>query len=92
MKRILKPSGHLIFVEHGRSGDPGVEAWQDRITPLWKHIAGGCHLNRKIDGRPFTAVASGGSRSALRMRTVAKKNTRRTKLTGSFTGSWSCLR
>jgi len=49
MKRILKPSGHLIFVEHGRSGDPGVEVWQDRITPLWKRIGGGCHLNRKID-------------------------------------------
>ena len=49
MKRILKPSGRLIFVEHGRSRDPGVEAWQDRITPLWKHIGGGCHLNRKID-------------------------------------------
>lgn len=49
MKRILKPSGHLIFVEHGRSSDPGVVVWQDWITPLWKRIGGGCHLNRKID-------------------------------------------
>src|SRR5258708_17926240 len=47
MKRILKPSGHLIFVEHGRSGDPDVVVWQDRVTPLWKPICSGCHLNRQ---------------------------------------------
>ena len=49
MKRVLKASGCLIFLEHGRASDPGVAAWQDRITPLWKHACGGCHLNRKID-------------------------------------------
>jgi ubiquinone/menaquinone biosynthesis C-methylase UbiE len=49
MKRVLKPSGLLIFVEHGRAPDPKVSTWQDRITPLWKRIGGGCHLNRKID-------------------------------------------
>jgi ubiquinone/menaquinone biosynthesis C-methylase UbiE len=49
MRRVLKASGRLIFLEHGRSADPGVAAWQERITPLWKRIAGGCHLNRKID-------------------------------------------
>ena len=49
MKRVLKPNGSMIFVEHGRSPDPGVMKWQNRITPVWKHIAGGCHLNRKID-------------------------------------------
>ena len=49
MKRVLKPSGRLIFVEHGRAPDSGVAAWQDRLTPVWKHIGGGCHLNRKID-------------------------------------------
>ena len=50
MKRVLKPSGRLIFVEHGRAPDSGVAAWQDRLTPVWKRIGGGCHLNRKIDG------------------------------------------
>jgi len=49
MKRVLKPSGRMIFVEHGRAPDSGVATWQDRLTPLWKHIGGGCHLNRKID-------------------------------------------
>ena len=49
MKRILKASGRLIFVEHGRAPDPEVAAWQDRLTPIWKRISGGCHLNRRID-------------------------------------------
>lgn len=49
MKRVLRPDGQLIFVEHGRAPDSGVAAWQDRLTPIWKHIGGGCHLNRKID-------------------------------------------
>jgi len=49
MKRVLKASGKLIFIEHGRAPDPGVALWQDRLTPLWKHIGGGCHLNRRID-------------------------------------------
>jgi len=49
MRRVLKPSGRLLFIEHGRSTDVAVVKWQDRITPLWKRIAGGCHLNRRID-------------------------------------------
>jgi ubiquinone/menaquinone biosynthesis C-methylase UbiE len=49
MKRVLKASGRLIFLEHGRAPDPGVVVWQDRLTPIWKRIAGGCHLNRKVD-------------------------------------------
>ena len=49
MKRVLKPAGRLIFLEHGRAPDPGVVLWQDRLTPFWKHFTGGCHLNRKVD-------------------------------------------
>jgi len=49
MKRVLKADGRLIFVEHGRSADGKVTAWQDRLNPMWKCIAGGCHLNREID-------------------------------------------
>ncbi len=49
MKRVMKANGRLLFVEHGRAPDSRIAVWQDRITPVWKHIAGGCHLNRKID-------------------------------------------
>jgi ubiquinone/menaquinone biosynthesis C-methylase UbiE len=49
MRRVLKPSGRLLFAEHGRSPDSSVNRWQDRLTPFWKRVAGGCHLNRPID-------------------------------------------
>lgn len=48
MRRVLKPGGQLLFVEHGRAPEPGVRKWQDRLTPIWKRIGGGCHLNRPI--------------------------------------------
>lgn len=48
-RRVLRPGGQLLFVEHGRAPDASVRWWQDRLTPAWKHIAGGCHLNRSID-------------------------------------------
>jgi ubiquinone/menaquinone biosynthesis C-methylase UbiE len=48
MRRVLKPGGRLLFVEHGRAPDPNVVWWQDRLTPIWKHMGGGCHLNRGI--------------------------------------------
>ena len=49
MRRVLRPDGRLIFLEHGRAPDPGVVNWQNRLTPAWKRIAGGFHLNRKVD-------------------------------------------
>jgi ubiquinone/menaquinone biosynthesis C-methylase UbiE len=49
MRRVLKPNGNLCFVEHGLSPEPSVERWQHRITPAWRRMAGGCHLDRKID-------------------------------------------
>jgi ubiquinone/menaquinone biosynthesis C-methylase UbiE len=48
MRRVLKPSGRLLFVEHGRAPDPNVVWWQDHLTPIWKSLGGGCHLNRAI--------------------------------------------
>lgn len=49
IRRVLKPGGKLIFIEHGLSPEPNVERWQHRLTPMWRHIAGGCHLDRKMD-------------------------------------------
>ena len=49
MRRVLKASGRMIYIEHGRSPDTGVTAWQDWLTPAWRRIGGGCHLNRKVD-------------------------------------------
>jgi ubiquinone/menaquinone biosynthesis C-methylase UbiE len=48
MRRVLKSSGCLIFVEHGRAQESGIAVWQRRITPLWKHLTGGCHLDRPV--------------------------------------------
>jgi ubiquinone/menaquinone biosynthesis C-methylase UbiE len=49
IRRVLKPEGVLLFAEHGRAPEIGVARWQDRLTPIWKRVAGGCHLNRKPD-------------------------------------------
>ncbi|AFL51278.1 ubiquinone/menaquinone biosynthesis C-methylase UbiE [Sinorhizobium fredii] len=48
MRRVLRPQGKLLFVEHGLSPDRGVRWWQDTLTPIWRRISGGCHLNRPI--------------------------------------------
>ena len=48
MRRVLKPNGQLLFVEHGRAPEEHIRKWQDRLTPTWKRIGGGCHLNRPI--------------------------------------------
>lgn len=50
MRRVLRPGGRVLFAEHGLAPDPRVRKWQDRVTPLWKKIGGGCHLNRDIPG------------------------------------------
>lgn len=49
MHRVLKPQGTLLFCEHGRAPEAGVQRWQDRLTPIWKRIGGGCHLNRPMN-------------------------------------------
>lgn len=48
VRRVLKPNGQLLFLEHGRAPDENVAKWQMRIEPVWKRIAGGCHLTRPI--------------------------------------------
>ncbi|HPG24694.1 MAG: methyltransferase domain-containing protein [Spirochaetaceae bacterium] len=48
MHRVLRPGGRLLFAEHGAAPDAEVRRWQDRLDPLWKRLAGGCHLNREV--------------------------------------------
>jgi ubiquinone/menaquinone biosynthesis C-methylase UbiE len=48
MRRVLRPGGRLLFVEHGLAPEQAVRWWQDRLTPVWRRISGGCHLNRPI--------------------------------------------
>ncbi len=61
IRRVLRPHGSLLFAEHGCAPEANVRAWQDRLNPLWGHIAGGCNLNRRIDylvrDANFTIVA-----------------------------------
>ncbi len=55
-RRVLKPGGRLFFCEHGLAPDAGVARWQRRIEPLWKRLAGGCHLTRPVTA----AIAQAG--------------------------------
>ncbi|NJK54462.1 MAG: class I SAM-dependent methyltransferase [Pleurocapsa sp. SU_5_0] len=48
VERVLKPGGKFLFIEHGLSQDPSIQVWQNRLTPIQKVIADGCHLNRRI--------------------------------------------
>lgn len=57
VRRVLRPGGRLLFLEHGRSPDPGVARRQDRLDPVI-HMVAGCHPNRSID----TAIEQAGFR------------------------------
>ena len=50
--RVLAPGGRALFLEHGAAPDRSVARWQRRIEPVWKPLAGGCHLTRAITA-PF---------------------------------------
>jgi len=55
-RRVLKPGGRFLFSEHGLAPDLDVQRWQQRIEPLWKRLAGGCHLTRAVT----PAIAAAG--------------------------------
>ncbi len=49
IRRVLKPTGSYLFLEHGRSEDQRVARWQDRLNGIQRLVGGGCNLNRPID-------------------------------------------
>jgi ubiquinone/menaquinone biosynthesis C-methylase UbiE len=49
VKRVLKPDGQFLFLEHVRSPDPGIAKWQDRLEKPWRFIGDGCHCNRDTE-------------------------------------------
>jgi len=48
MRRVLRPDGRLLFLEHGAAREPGVRRWQERVNPVWKRAFGGCRLDRDV--------------------------------------------
>lgn len=48
VRRVLRPGGELVFVEHGLAPDAGTRWWQRRLTPVWRRFAGGCRLDRDM--------------------------------------------
>lgn len=48
IRRVLRPEGQFIFIEHGRAPEPGLSRWQDRLVPLTTRLLG-CSLNRSMD-------------------------------------------
>lgn len=49
MRRVLKPGGHYLFIEHGRGRSESTIRWQERLNPLWNRLTEGCNINRPID-------------------------------------------
>jgi ubiquinone/menaquinone biosynthesis C-methylase UbiE len=63
-RRVLRPGGSLLFLEHVRSDDPAVARWQDRLHPLWVRFGHGCRCNRDtlstLQGAGFAVEAEHG--------------------------------
>ncbi|MFW2514200.1 class I SAM-dependent methyltransferase [Demequina sp. SO4-13] len=66
IRRVLRPGGQLLFLEHVRSPEPGLAKWQDRLNPLWSAVACGCNCNRMTEeaitaaGFTITDIERGG--------------------------------
>lgn len=56
VRRVLRPDGHFVFLEHGLSDNPKVARRQHRYNRMQQRVAGGCHLDRD----PTRLVAASG--------------------------------
>ena len=45
-RRVLRPGGRMLFLEHVRSEEPRLARWQDRLQRPWRFLADGCNCNR----------------------------------------------
>lgn len=55
-RRVLRPDGRLLFLEHGLSPEAGPRRWQYRLEPFWKRLMGNCHLSRAV----LPSIRNGG--------------------------------
>jgi ubiquinone/menaquinone biosynthesis C-methylase UbiE len=69
IRRVLKPGGRLVFIEHVAASEPGRLAWQRRAEPLWRRVAGNCHLHRDT----ARAIEDAGFRFQTIVRESARK-------------------
>lgn len=46
IRRVLRPGGRLVFLEHVAADNPQLLAWQRRLEPAWVRLVGNCHLRR----------------------------------------------
>ena len=68
MRRVLKPGGRYVFIEHGRAESESTARWQDRVNPIWRRVMDGCNINRSVDRLVLQAGFSLASLDRFRYR------------------------